>query len=266
MNAQTNPPPALEGVTNFRDFGGYATASGGMVRKGLLYRSGHLAEAVEADHAALASLNISHVADLRRPEEREKLPTPPALASRWRTLSHNHPTYHTEPPHLAVLMTPDVSEAAITARMHSGYKGYPFDPALSEVYRAYFDALAEQDQDQAVLVHCHAGKDRTGLLIALTHHILEVSPAALMAGYLRTNAESRVEERLPQVLEAFRKEHGTAPPAEAMRKVLKVEEDYLRTAFTSVHQRHGSLDTYLHQHLGVDQAKVARIRRRLVAG
>lgn len=256
--------PQLGGVANFRDFGGYPTQSGGVVKTGVLYRSGHLAEAEPQDVAALKALNIAHVADLRRPEERAKLPTPKALADTWRTLSHNHPTNTTEPPHLAVLLAPDVSEAAIDKRMHSGYRGYPFDPALSEVYRAYFNALDTQDDGQAVLVHCHAGKDRTGWLIALTHHILDVSPDALMADYMRTNVESRVEERMPEVLVNFRKEHGIEPPEAALRRVMMVDADYLHTAMKSVHDRHGSLDAYLHQHLGVDQAKAQRIRRRLV--
>jgi protein tyrosine/serine phosphatase len=256
--------PKLGGVTNFRDYGGYVTETGEVVRSGRLYRSGHLAEAGAEDIAALAALNIAHVADLRRPEEREKLPTPETLAARWTTLTHNRPNEMKEPPHLAVLLSPDVSAAAIEKRMHVGYRYYPFDPGLSEVYRGYFDALAEQDDDQAVLVHCHAGKDRTGFLIALTHQLLGVSSEALMADYLRTNLENRLEARMPEVLVNFRKDHGVEPPEAALRKVMGVEADYLHSAMTSVVDNAGSLKAYLHDHLGVDEAKTQRIRRRLL--
>ncbi len=254
----------LSGVTNFRDFGWLPTLSGGSVKPGILFRSGHLADADTADIAALQALNIAHVADLRRPEERDKLPTPTALATGWRTLAHDHPTSQTEPPHLAVLLAPDVSEAAIVARMHTGYRGYPYYPALTEVYRLYFDALADQDDDQAVLVHCHAGKDRTGFLVALTHHLLQVSPAALMSDYLRTNQDSRLEQRLPGVIANFHKEHGVAPPIDALRKVMQVEADYLHTSLKAITDTDGSVETYLDRHLGVDAAQVQRIRRRLV--
>jgi protein tyrosine/serine phosphatase len=259
-----SPPPKLRHVANFRDFGGYPTRSGGVVARGRLYRSGHLAEAGPEDRRALGALNITHVADLRRPEERAKSPTPEALAARWRTLCHNHPTNTTDPPHLAVLLAPDVSDASITARMLKGYTGYPYDPALSEVYRAYFAALADGREDEAVLVHCHAGKDRTGWLVALTHHILGVSPDALMADYLRTNAESRIDERLPDILEGFRKDHGVVPPISALKKVMQVEEGYLQTAFQSVADRHGSVDAYLARHLDLEDKTLARIRERLI--
>ena len=258
------PVPTLGGVTNFRDFGGYATRSGAVVRTGVLDRSGHLAEVGGEDMAQLHALNITHVADLRRPEEREKLPTPGPLAARWRTLTHNHPTDTKEPPHLAVLLSPDVSEAAISRRMHVGYRNYPFDPGLSEVYRAYFEALAEQDEDQAVLVHCHAGKDRTGFLIALTHHLLGVSPEAVMADYLRTNEENRLEARMPDVLINFRKDHGVEPPEAALRKVMGVEADYLHSAMTSIADHAGSVEAYLDSHLGVGPARIAQIRQRLL--
>ena len=59
----------LEGVRNFRDFGGYASSHGGHVKTGLLYRSGHYAEASAADLSALADFNIALQADLRRPDD-----------------------------------------------------------------------------------------------------------------------------------------------------------------------------------------------------
>ncbi len=263
MSATRTPDPALSGIANFRDFGGLPTTDGGVVRRGRLWRSGHLAEAEASDLAVLRGLGIGHVADLRRPEERDRLPTPPALQDGWTTLAHNHPTHTTEPPHLAVLLAPDASEATITARMLSGYRNYPYDPALSEVYRAWFDTLADGG-DAGMLVHCHAGKDRTGVLVALTHHLLGVSMEALMADYLRTNAESRIEARLPSVLAAFQKDHGVTPPEAAVRKVMQVEPAYLQASLASIAGRDGTVDAYLERHLGVDPAKAARIRRRLV--
>ena len=264
MNLNKTAAPPLAGVTNFRDFGGLPTADGGMVRTGVLWRSGHLADAAEPDLAALTALGIRHVADLRRPEERDRLPTPPALRDAWTTLSHNHPTNTTEPPHLAVLLAPDASAATISARMLSGYRGYPYDPALTEVYRAYFEALADGDPDAGMLVHCHAGKDRTGVLVALTHHLLGVSTEALMADYLRTNAESRIEQRLPSVLDTFQKDHGATPPVEAVRKVMQVEPAYLQASMASIEAQDGTVERYLERQLRVDPARAARIRQRLV--
>lgn len=63
---------SLQGVRNFRDFGGYTSRHGGQVKRGRLFRSGHYAEATEDDLKALDALGIHLQADLRRPDERER--------------------------------------------------------------------------------------------------------------------------------------------------------------------------------------------------
>ena len=63
----------LEGVRNFRDFGGYDTPTG-RVRSGLLFRSGHYNEATDDDLAFLHGLNVTFHVDLRRPDERDRQP------------------------------------------------------------------------------------------------------------------------------------------------------------------------------------------------
>ena len=64
--------PFLEtrGIHNFRDYGGWKTRSGGQVRTGLLFRSGHHVEATDEDLAAIAPLGIHTVIDLRGESER----------------------------------------------------------------------------------------------------------------------------------------------------------------------------------------------------
>ena len=66
---------ALEGVDNFRDFGGYATACGRGVKPGRLFRSAQHAEASDADLAAIRAMGLSAVVDLRRPSERNRQPS-----------------------------------------------------------------------------------------------------------------------------------------------------------------------------------------------
>ena len=62
----------LEGVRNFRDFGGYEGVDGARIKSGKLYRSGHFGEASDNDLAAIDLFNITLQADLRRPDERER--------------------------------------------------------------------------------------------------------------------------------------------------------------------------------------------------
>ncbi|MEL6956621.1 MAG: tyrosine-protein phosphatase, partial [Pseudomonadota bacterium] len=64
----------LEGVRNFRDFGGYTGEGGRSIKRGLLFRSGHYNEATDADISKISDLGIAFQADLRRPDERERQP------------------------------------------------------------------------------------------------------------------------------------------------------------------------------------------------
>ena len=66
----------LEGVHNFRDFGGYAVAGGGRVRTGVLWRSGHHASASQDDLDRIGNLSLAAVADLRGNSERRNCPSP----------------------------------------------------------------------------------------------------------------------------------------------------------------------------------------------
>ena len=242
-------PRALEGVVNFRDFGGAPTRDGRRVRRGRLFRSGHHGEATEADLAALAALDLGLLVDLRRTHERARVPARRPDRFRARLIEHQGPADAGVPPHLAFLTEPDADVARVIAQMTEGYRGYPFDPPYVEVYRAYFPALATAEG--AVLVNCHAGKDRTGVLVALTLWTLGVPFEAIRADYLASNEHGRAEERLPQMLDAIRREQGRDISPDLIRQMLRVEAAYLDAAFEAITDRHGSVDAYLEEALGV---------------
>jgi protein-tyrosine phosphatase len=75
------------------------------------------------------------------------------------------------------------------------YGEMPFAPSHLDLFAQYFQVLAESDRP--VLIHCAAGKDRTGMLAALTHHLLGVSRDDLLADYLLTNVAVDLEGRAP---------------------------------------------------------------------
>jgi protein-tyrosine phosphatase len=238
----------LEGVINFRDFGGMRGANGRVVRTRRLFRSGHLAEATDADIARLAELDFALFVDLRRPPERLRDPARRPDAPRARVIEHQGPTASAVAPHLAFLSQPDASPDKVTEQMIVGYRYYPFDPHYVAVYRQYFPLLA--NLDGPVLVNCHAGKDRTGFLCALTLHVLGVARADILDDYLATNR--------------FEATHGHAPSEALLRRMMAVDAVYLHAAFGAVAEQHGDIDAYLAQTLGVDDALVERIRDRLL--
>ena len=167
-----NPDPFLitEGIHNFRDFGGWPGADGNKVRTGLLYRSGQHVEASDEDLAAIAALDIRTVIDLRGEGERARNPCRRVDGWDGEVLFYEGET-SSSPPHMDI--TPDTTTAAFAReRMLAVYTRMPVNPAMQTMFARYLRALVERDG--ASLVHCFAGKDRTGIAATLVPHILGV--------------------------------------------------------------------------------------------
>jgi protein tyrosine/serine phosphatase len=146
--------------------------------------------------------------------------------------------------------------------MRDYYDVAPFQPRHVDLYSRYFRALGETEG--AVLVHCAAGKDRTGILCALTHHVAGVCDDDIVADYLLTNDPERVAARTPRIRDYLRTALGRAATDEALAVIMQVEPQYLARAFAAMRARHGSVDGYLDEALGLDPALRARIRARLL--
>jgi protein tyrosine/serine phosphatase len=250
----------FEGVENFRDFGDYAASAGRLIKAGRLLRSGHHARATDADLERMESLGISVVVDLRRGAERREQPS-----RRARTFSaeviESRDADMGEPPHVQFLRTTDLTESSVRGFMLDTYRAMPFDARHREVFARYFDALARVDG--AVLIHCAAGKDRTGLLAALTHHLAGVSRKDLMEDYLLTNVAVRLEERAPEIGRRIQEAYGRKAGSAAVRAFLGVEPAYLEAALTEIEARAGTLDAYFEQALAVDAALRERVAMRV---
>ncbi len=250
----------LDGVVNFRDFGGAVGAGGRRIPHGRLFRSGHHAAATAVDLAKLADLDLALIVDLRRPAERQRDPARRPAATRARILEHDGPLETAMAPHLAFLAMPDASAARVTEQMTAGYRGYPFDPHYVAVYRDFFAALAQADG--AVLVNCHAGKDRTGFLCALTLTVLGVGEDEVFEDYLATNRHNRADDRVGELAAQFLETHGKPVSEDLLRHVMMADTAYLRAAFDAIDAAHGDIDAYLSDILGVGVARRDAIQSR----
>ncbi len=253
---------AFQTVRNFRDFGGYESRHGGRVRMGRLYRSGHHAEASDADLALMGTLGIHVQADLRRPDEREK------QKSRFTapvTITHDGGR-ETEAPHTRFLSQIGVDAAAAESWMEEYYVAAPFKAHHTAMFTDWFVKLAEAPGDAAGLVNCAAGKDRTGILCALTHHMLGMDEVDIRADYDLTNQAVDIENRLPEAAAYFNDMLGTDYAADVFRPFMGVRLKYLDKAFGAIEAKAGSLDGYLTDVLGVDAALQADLRAKLIEG
>jgi protein tyrosine/serine phosphatase len=251
----------FEGIDNFRDFGGY-TAGARQLKRGLLYRSAHQAMATDADLARLAAMGFSTIVDLRRANEREKNPS-----RRWDGFTaqviENDIGQDSVDEWAAFIVTSDLTVQSFHSYMVDYYRHAPFQARHIDLYRRYFRALAESEGP--ILVHCAAGKDRTGIICALTHHVAGVHDDDIQADYLLTNDEERLTARLPMIREVIREATGRVATDEALMTAMRVEPEYLAESFRVMREAHGSLDGYLDQVLGLDADLRGRLHDRLLA-
>lgn len=262
MGRMQNRVLALEGVRNFRDFGGYETADGGRVRAGQLFRSAHFAEATEGDIEKIRTLGIAFSCDLRRPEERKMQSNRwPSPACATRVIASDDGGLD-EAPHIAFLQRSDLTPDAVRAFMRDLYAEIPFDDRYVALFRSYFADLTASDGP--ALVHCAAGKDRTGILCALTLIALDVPEEAVVADYELTNTAVDLANRLPEIRERFSSYIGRDLPEAAVLPFLGVEAVYLATAMDMIAKRCGDPHAYMRDVLGLDDLARDRLRERLV--
>lgn len=233
---------AYEAIENFRDFGGYGTGNGARIRPGRLFRSAHHALASDADLERLSALGLATVVDLRRPTERANQPS--RRPAGWTgNVILNDLGDEAEPPHLAFLRQDDVSPATIQSYLHGYYRKAPMEERHVDLFSRALTTLA--GLDAPILIHCTAGKDRTGMLAALIHLALGVHPDDVLADYVMTNEFTLTPVRMEATRQRLQEALGKPVPEEAVHAFLGVQAEHLETALNSIRAHHGSTDAYL---------------------
>ncbi|MCB1710617.1 MAG: tyrosine-protein phosphatase, partial [Halioglobus sp.] len=113
--------------------------------------------------------------------------------------------------------------------------------------------------DARFLVHCAAGKDRTGFAAAIFLLALGVSRDLVMRDYLLTARYYLPARELERLRRKYQLEHMVA---ESILPMLEVHEDYLANALHHIDENYSRLEDYLEQALGVGPAELAELRAR----
>jgi protein-tyrosine phosphatase len=251
----------LEGVHNFRDYGGYAVSGGGRLKRGVLWRSGQHHGATSADLAKIAALDLASVHDLRTEQERAMHPCrrPETFGA---TLFIPPVSSRQLAPHIAAAATTKQRTAASTREaLGRNYGKIALRPELIAAMRVYLADLAEGRG--ASLVNCMAGKDRTGVTVAMLHHAVGVHRDDILADYLLTNTAGDPEARIAAGAATVAAMGGPVD-VEIVRVIMGVEPEYLDSMFTMIEEQYGTLDTYLERELGADALMRERLRDALV--
>jgi protein-tyrosine phosphatase len=227
----------LAGASNFRDLGGYPTHDGRSVRWRQIFRSNHLGRLTDDDIAVVRGLGVRSAFDFRGHEERVE-----GLCGMADITVHSLPV---EPTVIAALRAiaaggnPPTENDAIEV-MRDSYRSYVQDNTPR--FRTLFAHLLE---DRAPLViHCSAGKDRTGFACALILHALGVPDEVISEDYLLTN---RFYRRDPAVTSDL--------PDSVLQVIGTVQAAFLATSFEAINADYGGLDNYIRDGLGIGESE-----------
>ena len=220
----------LEGAVNVRDLGGLPTSDGGTTVAGRLLRSENLQELSPGDVSRLVDeIGLTTVVDLRSTNE-VAIEGPAPLDALPGVRHAHHPVLKE-----FLDVSDTVKAALVTEAAESDRARYPDDPMCGH-YLGYLENRPEQvvgalrsvaTAPGAAIVHCAAGKDRTGVLVALALTVAGVEPDAIVADYAAS------EERIEAIIERLARSkmyaggvNGTpvrahAPRAETMKAFLE---------------------------------------------
>jgi protein-tyrosine phosphatase len=254
-----SPRISVSCAPNFRDLGGLQAADGRRVFPGRLFRSEVVLQPGAEDTTILRALGVRLVVDLRSPGERSLAPNAWWQAQGAELLDL---PLSADPRGERVkwdVLAADMTATGAAALMRSIYAALPamIGPAMGRL----FDAVAEGSVP--LLVHCTAGKDRTGVVSALLLHALGVGRAHIYDDYLESARwpNPRVTEATRTIVAA---RLGRAVDDVVMVTICGVDRAYLDTFFATAESEWGSLDLWLEQEAGLTETKRRRLRDRLL--
>jgi protein-tyrosine phosphatase len=251
----------LLGAKNTRDLGGLKTVDGKTVKQCRLIRSGRLDGLTNEDQRMLVfEHGLKTILDFRMESERQTSPDPeledvtffshPILDARSMYESHvaNVNQANCGAAHLAAADSGGLDPEAFFSVF---YHGLITSPHAVETFRAFFDILLRQETG-AILWHCTAGKDRTGIATALLLFALGVSQEEILGDYLMTNSfmESGAEDFPQSVVDS----------AASPRKRRGVRKAYFMTAMDAIRDAFGTVEAYLEMQMGLTRLRTQRLR------
>ena len=248
-------------LRNFRDFGGLPSRHGGTVRRGRLYRSAQPGGTAPDALARAVALDFGLITDLRHPAEQAMSPSP--WPEHWadRVARHGMEEAGIQAPHDALLALRPRDIGEIDAFYLDLYETLPFDPAYRRVFAQTLNALPTLEGP--LLIHCTAGKDRTGMLAGVILSVLGVEREAILADFLLSGTANDFGAGDPAVLARVRGFFGFDVSPAVLDRMISVQPTYLPRFFETVETRAGGMEAWLDT-IGVYAARREAMRRALL--
>jgi protein tyrosine/serine phosphatase len=243
----------LDGAVNVRDLGALPTVDGRRTRAGVLLRSDNLQALSERDVSDLLERGVGTVLDLRTGAEVEILGPGPLRAT---PVMHLHLDliphgFDGETPLERTLPDEDAPEHAVDHQYFDYVRDAPQEVATA------MRAIADPHSG-AVLVHCAAGKDRTGVIVALALSLVGVTREEVIADYART--DERIEAIVQRLLdEPLYAEHAGGRSLDSFRP----HADNMARFLDRIDREYGGIHAFANT-IGLDEETLARLSRRLL--
>ena len=231
----------IEGTHNFRDVGGYPTASGGVTRWRTLFRSDSLHALTDAGRRAVEDLGLVTAIDLRYERELKALPS--ALAGHPRIAYRNKP------------MGPGTAPFAEPAETLEEFNVYLLEHCQAfgaSILRDLADARA-----YPALLSCAGGKDRTGLIVALLLSLAGVPREHVVADYVLSRIDAAQVANIHELLTA------EGHDAKKVGAFLECRPETMEHTLDHLDRRYGGAEGYVRE-IGLSEAAVGAIRTALV--
>ena len=254
--------PQLSGAANFRDIGGYKTAGGRAVKRRVIFRSGELSGLTPSDQRELESLQIRYEIDLRTNQERAEAPTrwgasPPQVIA----ISVGEPRNSNAARSAANSMS-TIANAADAERFMRQATARIATEGAGDI-GAVLRRLAQGDEP--ALIHCTAGKDRTGVTVAVLMTLLGVPRVEVEREYARS------DEAVDQQIERMKARGDTASASGLLslapniaRVVFGAKPSYLEAALNEIDKRYGSFEAYSKNALKITPQQIQALRAKLL--
>jgi protein-tyrosine phosphatase len=245
---------ALDGGVNFRDIGGYTTQDGRRLRWGRVYRSGSLSKLTSKDINAIEQMGIRLICDLR---SRQEVRASPEMLS---GLYREHIPIEAKDNTLRRLRVLLFDRSRLTDMLVHAYTELMIKNN-AHVFGIIFQRLADPDYLPA-LIRCTAGKDRTGIVIALLLLALGVPEDTVLADYSLSNLYYEDFKAFADQVIGPLGIFGVT--GDAIQPFLLADPDILRRMIAYVRRQYGSVDVYLRDHAGIDAHTLAALRDNLL--
>ncbi len=260
----------MENIENFRDLGGIETEDGKTVKNGKLFRCADLSSASENDIEKIKQLGIDTIIDFRSTRE-TMVKKDPEIEN----VKYYHINLFKEK--LDGIERNDKEDHFYEWMIEQSYD-YPnrfadqmvrnYSTMISEEYplngyRRFFDILLDENNNK-ILWHCSAGKDRTGIAAILILEALGADRDQIYENYLETN--KHLKHSVSEVQETVKRIAGEHPNYEAIldsfSKAMSASKEFIDNCYRTMIEKAGSPQAYLEKYFEIDKQKRDRLKEK----